>query len=247
MSLSEINIREKKFHNKLHSSSSKRSESVFYKALHNLYEDFFYFLKNKSQDKNILDFGCGIGSYTERILTFNPLKITAIDISEKAINIAKDKKNNKEDKIDYRVENCENTKLNSNEYDLIYGAGILHHLNLNKSTEEINRLLKKNGTLIFIEPLGTNPMINLYRKFTPNSRSKDEHPFKFRDIKYFQNLFKNVEVKYYGFFTLLFFPFYKSPENSKIFLLLSKIDKIFLKVPFFKFLAWSILIKAEKN
>ena len=150
MSLSEINIREKKFHNKLHSSGSERSESVFYKALHNLYEDFFYFLKNKSQNKNVLDFGCGIGSYTERVLTFNPLKITAIDISEKAINIAKDKKNNKEDKIDYRVENCENTKLNSNEYDLIYGAGILHHLNLNKSMEEINRLLKKNGTIIFI-------------------------------------------------------------------------------------------------
>ena len=32
MSLSEINIREKKFHNKLHSSGSERSESVFYKA-----------------------------------------------------------------------------------------------------------------------------------------------------------------------------------------------------------------------
>tara|TARA_Y100000590_G_C15691579_1_gene1003584 strand:- start:883 stop:1620 length:738 start_codon:yes stop_codon:yes gene_type:complete len=245
MSLTEINLREKEFHNKLHSDGSKRSESIFYKALHNLYEDFFNFIKNKSQNKNVLDFGCGIGSYAERVLAFNPLKITGIDISEKAINIAKDKKIN--NKVDYRVENCESTKLNSNEYDLIYGAGILHHLNLNKSMEEINRLLKKNGTLIFIEPLGTNPMINLYRKFTPNSRSKDEHPFRFRDIKYFKNLFKNVEVKYYGFFTLLFLPFYKSPQNSKIFLLLSKIDRFFLKVPFFKFLAWSIIIKAEKN
>ena len=41
MSLTEINIREKEFHNKLHSEGSKRSESIFYKALHNLYEDFF--------------------------------------------------------------------------------------------------------------------------------------------------------------------------------------------------------------
>ena len=139
MNLTEINLREKEFHNKLHSDGSKRSESVFYKALHNLYEDFFNFIKSKSQNKNVLDFGCGIGSYTERVLTFNPLKITGIDISEKAINIAKDKKIN--NKVDYRVENCESTKLNSNEYDLIYGAGILHHLNLNKSMEEINRLL----------------------------------------------------------------------------------------------------------
>ena len=66
--------------------------------------------------------------------------------------------------MDYRVENCESTKLNSNEYDLIYGAGILHHLDLKKSLNELNRLIGKNGTIIFIEPLGTNPIINLYRK-----------------------------------------------------------------------------------
>ena len=41
--------------------------------------------------------------------------------------------------------------------------------------------------LIFIEPLGTNPLINLYRKFTPTSRSDDEHPLTFEDIKYFKS------------------------------------------------------------
>ena len=83
----------------------------------------------------------------------------------------------------------ENTKLSSNYFDIIYGVGILHHLNLNKTVKEIERLLKKNGSLIFIEPLGTNPFINLYRKLTPNSRSKDEHPLTFNDIRYFKGLF----------------------------------------------------------
>lgn len=247
MSLTEINIREKEFHNKLHSEGSKRSESIFYKALHNLYEDFFNLIKSKSENKNVLDFGCGVGSYTKKVLGFNPIKVTGIDISEKAISIAKENKINNKDKVDYRVENCENTKLLSNQYDLIYGAGILHHLNLKKSITEIDRLLKKNGTLIFIEPLGTNPMINLYRVLTPNSRSKDEHPFNFRDIKNFKNQFRNVEIKYYGFFTLLFLPFYKSPQNSKIFSISSKVDRYILSLPFLKFLAWSIIIKAEKN
>ena len=245
MSLSEINIREKKFHNQLISAGNQRSENKFYRALYNLYNDFFDHLRNNIRNKNVLDFGCGTGGYAEKAINFHPSNITAIDISEKAIEIAKDR-GLEQKKVEYKVENCENTKLNSNEFDLIYGAGILHHLDLKKSVNEINRLLKKDGSLIFIEPMGTNPFINLYRKLTPKSRSSDEHPFNFKDINYFKNTFKNVKITYYGFFTLLFLPFYKSPQDSKIFSLVSKLDKIFLNITLFRFLAWSIIIRAEK-
>ena len=246
MNLTKINIWEKNFHNNLISSGNQRSENKYYKALHDLYKDFFEHLENNIKNKNVLDFGCGNGGYVEKASCFRPSSITAIDISEKAIELAKSRVV-KNTKVDYKVENCENTKLGSEQFDYIYGAGILHHLNLDKSVKEIERLLKRKGNLIFIEPMGTNPLINFYRKLTPGSRSSDEHPFKFSDIKFFKKVFKNVEVKYYGFFTLVFLPFYKSPENSKIFSLLAKIDKIFLKIPFFKFLAWSVIIKAEKN
>ncbi len=246
MSLSEINIREKNFHNKLIAEGNNRSENRFYKALHNLYSDYFEYIKNNIQNKKVLDFGCGNGGYAEKVSNFNPASLTGIDISEKAIELAKTRKL-KNTEINFEVENCEKTKFNSDQFDFIYGAGILHHLNIKESLNEIKRLLKKDGSLLFIEPLGTNPLINLYRKFTPNSRSPDEHPFKFQDIKYIKSLFKNVEIKYYGFFTLIFLPLYKSPENSKIFSLLSNIDKIFLQIPFFRFLAWSAIIKADKN
>ena len=49
-------------------------------------------------------------------------------------------------------------------------------LNFLSVLNEISRILKPNGKLLFIEPLGTNPLINFYRKLTPKSRSKDEHP-----------------------------------------------------------------------
>ena len=57
MNLTKVNIKEKEFHNKLHSSGMPRLQNKYYKALYNLYEDFLIFLKNNSQDKNILDFG----------------------------------------------------------------------------------------------------------------------------------------------------------------------------------------------
>ena len=205
MNLTETNIREKEFHNNLHSSGNPRPQNKYSKALHNLYEDFLIFLKNNTLNKNVLDFGCGNGVYSEKIIDFNPSKLTAIDISDKAIEIAKTKNHNK---INFKVENCENTKFNSNSFDIIYGVGILHHLSLNKAVKEAERLLKKDGNLIFIEPLGTNPIINLYRKFTPNARSDDEHPLTFGDIRYFKSLFSKVEIRYYGFLTLIFLPLF---------------------------------------
>ena len=37
--------------------------------------------------------------------------------------------------------------------------------------------------------MATNPIINLYRKFTPNARTSDEHPFKLSDIEFIKSLF----------------------------------------------------------
>tara|TARA_B100001093_G_scaffold463492_1_gene479599 strand:- start:4039 stop:4779 length:741 start_codon:yes stop_codon:yes gene_type:complete len=246
MTLSEINIREKKFHDKLQTGEGYRKENIFYKALFNLFKDFNNYLNQNVKDKIVLDYGCGVGSLTEKIAKGQPEKIIGIDISNVTIEkaILKAKEANLD--IEYKVDNCENSSLNSNSFDIIFGSGILHHLNLSLSVKEISRLLKKNGEMIFIEPLGTNPIINLYRKLTPNSRSKDEHPFLKEDFIFLKNTYKDVKVKYYGFFTLIFFPFYKDPENSKIYKILSCVDSYLFKLSFFKSLAWSALIICKK-
>ena len=247
MNLSEINRREKEFHDELHILNKRRFQNKFYKAVYNLYEDFFDILKKKVQSKDVLDYGCGIGNVAEKVINFKPKKLVAIDVSGEAIKKAKSETKSKENKIDYRVENCENSNLTSDAFDIIYGSGILHHLNLNKSLKELSRILKKGGIILFAEPMATNPIINIYRKFTPKARSVDEHPLVFQDIRLIESMFKNVEVKYYGFLTLIFFPFYKSPENSKLFRFISGIDRMILKTKYLRFLAWSVLVKAEKN
>jgi len=249
MSLSDINQRERKFHNQLHLSGNedRTHQNKYYKALHALQKDFLKDLEIETNLKDVLDYGCGTGNFAEKVKSFNPKKIVAVDISEEAIKKAKKNLKINSEKIEFRVENCEKLNLSSDSFDVAYGGGILHHLNLNKSLEELKRILRKDGKIIFVEPLATNPVINLYRKFTPKARSVDEHPFTFDDIKLIKSTFKNVEIKYYGFFTLLFFKFYKYPESSKLFKILSELDKLFLNSRFFKFLAWSVLIKAKKN
>ena len=247
MSLTNQNQREKEFHNELQSQSRGRFENIFYKAIFNSNEDFFKFLELNTINSEVLDFGCGIGSSLEKVIKFNPKKITGIDISEVSIRKAKDKVKETETEIELLVDNCEQTKFNSNNFDIIYGTGILHHLNMSMCLDEIKRVLKPGGKLIFIEPLGTNPLINLYRKLTPKSRSKDEHPLVKLDFDLIEKKFINTKLKYYGFLTLIFFPFYKSPKNSNIFKFLKIIDQFLFKLNIFKKFAWSVLIIAQKN
>ena len=247
MSLTDTNLREKNFHNKLHSGNGKRSENIFYKAIFNLYKDFYGYLDKHSANKIVLDFGCGSGGITEKIAKQNPSKIVGIDISEISIKKAIENAKVLNLDIEYKVENCEKSSLGNNFFDLIYGTGILHHLNLKSSAKEINRLLKKDGQMVFMEPLGTNPFINLYRKLTPNARSEDEHPFVNIDFEFLEEVYGKLTVKYYGFFTLIFFFLYKSPEKSLLYKFFAYLDEMFFKIRFFRFLAWSVLIICKKN
>jgi SAM-dependent methyltransferase len=247
MNLTKINLREKEFHNKLQSKSEVRFENIFYKALYNMYEDFSTYTSEKAKNKIVLDYGCGVGSITQKVATLNPSKLFGIDISEVSINKAIEEAKKLNLKIDYSVDNCEKTKFEAETFDLVFGSGILHHLNLEKSVSEINRVLKNNGEMVFLEPLGTNPLINFYRKLTPKSRSVDEHPFLKKDFNFINSLFKQVTIKYYGFFTLVFFLFYRNPKKSIIFKMVSKLDNYFFKIKFFKNFAWSVIIVAKKN
>ena len=247
MSLTEINLREKKFHNELQSKKKGRFENIFYKALYNMFKDFDLYISKKAKDKTMLDYGCGVGNNAQKFAEANPSKLFGIDISEVSINKAIENAKSLNLQIDYLVDNCEETKFKTETFDLVFGSGILHHLNLEKSVREINRILKKNGEMVFLEPLGTNPLINFYRKLTPKSRSLDEHPFLGEDFKFINSLFNKVTVKYYGFFTLIFFLFYRNPKKSLMFKIISKLDDYFFKIKYFKNFAWSVMVVAKKN
>ena len=247
MSLTEINLREKKFHNELQSKKKGRFENIFYKALYNMFKDFDLYISKKAKDKTMLDYSCGVGNNAQKFAEANPSKLFGIDISEVSINKAIENAKSLNLQIDYLVDNCEETKFKTETFDLVFGSGILHHLNLEKSVREINRILKKNGEMVFLEPLGTNPLINFYRKLTPKSRSLDEHPFLGEDFKFINSLFNKVTVKYYGFFTLIFFLFYRNPKKSLMFKIISKLDDYFFKIKYFKNFAWSVMVVAKKN
>ena len=245
MKLSEENIREKDFHDNLHKGEGERFENRFYKALGNMFNDFDQEVQNDCKDKNILDYGCGIGLNTEKYLKYSPKKITGVDISEVSLKKAR-KRFKVNENVEFKQDNCENLSLKNESFELIYGSGVLHHLKLDLAVKEIARVLKKDGKIIFVEPLGTNPIINLYRWMTPKARSHDEHPFKDKDFAFMRNHFKELKIKYYGFLTLIFYPFYSNQNSSKLFNFLSNIDQYLFKLRILRKFAWSALIVGKK-
>ena len=176
-----------------------------------------------------------------------PKKITGIDISEISLQKARKRvKLYENQKVEFKQDNCENLSLENESFELVYGTGVLHHLKLDLAIKEIARVLKKDGKIIFVEPLGTNPIINLYRWMTPKARSQDEHPFNEKDFAFMRNYFKDLKIKYYGFLTLIFYPFYGNQSSSKFFNLLSNFDQYLFKSRFLRKFAWSALIVGKK-
>ena len=99
-----------------------------------------------SEDKNLLDIGCGTGDFLETALKAN-WDITGIEPDESARKIANSKTNKSVFKIEYLE------KLKPNSFDVITLWHVLEHLpNLEMHASLFKSLLKPNGTLVIAVP-----------------------------------------------------------------------------------------------
>ncbi|MCM3405366.1 class I SAM-dependent methyltransferase [Cytobacillus oceanisediminis] len=99
--------------------------------------------------KKVLDAGCGEG-YFSRILAKSDASVTAVDYSEKMLEIAKER-TPIDLKIDYRHGNCEDLNfLEDNSFDLIVSNMVIQDLsNYEITFQEMYRLLVDGGYFIF--------------------------------------------------------------------------------------------------
>lgn len=167
--------REKAFHNNRYASDSENRSATgkYYRLKKQLDEQFLRNVINKSHNGSILEIGCGPNINTPHWIETTK-EAWAIDISEVAIEQGRQRLANTTSKAHLAVMNAEAMNFENNRFDVVCGKGILHHLDLKKAYSEIARVLKPDGMALFLEPLGHNPIINLYRKFTPQMRSDDE-------------------------------------------------------------------------
>ena len=240
---------EQKFHNEIF-ESDKRSEEVgrFYSLndeIHGVYDDLIF---NEVKNRVFLEYGCGMakGGRLTRLVKQGG-KGHGIDISDYAIDFLNKEAVEEGLDIDYQVMNAEDMTFDDDYFDVIYGTGILHHLDLDKSFDSISKKLKKDGRAIFIEPLGHNPLINGFRNKTPDIRTDDEHPLLMDDFKLAKKYFNKVDVRYFHL-TTLGLPFLFKHKSPKFLIrFFNGIDKVLFAIfPFLRKHAWQVVVNFQE-
>jgi SAM-dependent methyltransferase len=116
--------------------------------------------------KSVLDIGCGFGRLS--FLASRYAKhVNAIDMMEPSIRIAKIIREALGlENIDFKVLNAEKDCSKLGEYDFVFLSGVLEHmLKVDKTFNNINKLLKKSGKLLINCPGFHNPRGDIYMAF----------------------------------------------------------------------------------
>jgi SAM-dependent methyltransferase len=202
--------------------------------------------------KQVLEYGCGEGWIT-RDLAQDGAWVSAFDISAEAVRRTREVLESAGVSGRCRVAQmgAERLEYPDDYFDLSIGFAILHHLDLELALAELYRVLKPGGVAYFAEPLGSNPLINLYRRLTPQYRTEDEKPLDLETLAPLVARFSDVQhTDYYvtalAAIALVYLPFGQRlyPAMNRQ---LMKIDDKLLRVfPGLGRLAWYTILKLRK-
>lgn len=148
------------------------------------------------QDKLVLEYGCGEGWVTQDLAEMGA-RVSAFDISAEAVRQTQNSLASAgyADRCDISKMGAEKLDYADESFDTAIGFAIIHHLDLRLAIPELYRVLKPGGVALFAEPLGTNPLINLYRRLTPQFRTEDEEPLDLNALAPLFSRFSDVQHK----------------------------------------------------
>lgn len=168
--------------------------------------NIFKSLIGKSEtSENILECGCGSGEFTSQLAEIIDKKtnLFSVDISNAQIEIAKSKVSSRQ--IEFVNSSLNSTPFQDNYFDFIVGNSVLHHLDLDVFLNEIMRILKPDGKIVFFEPNLLNPQLYIVFKYGFFKKlyeaSPDEKPFTRWEIKKIleEKKFSNIKVTPFDF------------------------------------------------
>lgn len=271
---SEVLNREKEFHDAWAESVDPRSVKVDALAEACTMPETRYILSEFAKNgglkgKKILEIGCGCGEASVYFAKQGAV-VTATDISNGMVRLTQRVADYHQVSLTGLVCSADALPFPENSFDIVYGANVLHHVDMAKTLDEIRRVLKPGGIFACWDPILYNPAIRIYRRLASGVRSVDEHPV---DRKYI----KEISKRFYtpggicakGFWLsscLIFVKYYfidkvdpskerywkKVVDDSEtikpLYSKLERIDQVLLKrFPFLKWLCWNMVVIVRKE
>jgi 2-polyprenyl-3-methyl-5-hydroxy-6-metoxy-1,4-benzoquinol methylase len=111
----------------------------------------------------LLEVGSGIGVDTVQLARCG-FDVTAIDLTENAIAVARQFAEHRGVKIDFRLGNAERLDFPDESFDAVYSFGVLHHTpDIEQAVSEVRRVLRPGGTA-YVMLYHRDSLVNLAHK-----------------------------------------------------------------------------------
>jgi len=141
--------------------------------------EYAFALLGDLRGRTVLDFGCGSGR-SAVALRAKGARLLALDISPHLLEVTRKRlaAHGLEGDTEYLLATGHEMPIPSQSVDVVFGAAILHHLDLDEAADEVWRVLKPGGFAVFSEPVRDSGLYRLLRRVFPN-RSEDISPFEY--------------------------------------------------------------------
>ena len=212
----------------------------------------------------LLDLGCGAGE-SSVYFARKGARCVAGDSSPLMVETAKLLAERYGVNIKTRIVDAMELDFDSNTFDIVYAANVLHHVDAERSLHEIHRVLKPGGKACTWDPLRHNPLIKIYRQIATKVRTKDEQALSIFFVDKARDLFSKVRYDTFWLVTLwIFLRFfliervnpnrerywkkiiYEEFRLRRTYYRLEKVDNYLKKFPLMNRLSWNLAIVAEK-
>ena len=164
--------------------------------------EYAYHLLGDITGCRVVDFGCGSGSNTV-LLAGRGAHVWGIDISEDLLRLAQRRLtvSGREGGATFIAGSAHDTPFPDESIDVVFGMAILHHLDLDKVSREVRRVLKPGGRAIFKEPVRNSPVLRFARSLIPY-RAPDispyERPLTDAELQRFSKGFSSCHMRAFG-------------------------------------------------
>lgn len=160
---------------------------------------FEQLLRSAVHGRRVLELGCGDGENGARIRSYGADYVYGVDIS--AALLARAQARAEPGRLEF-VHRDVSQPIGAM-FDAIVGRSILHHVDYRPMLRRLfSENLRANGTMIFMEPLGSNPLIRLYTRIAPRAHTADERSFGLDDLQWFRSQFASFELFPFNFVSL---------------------------------------------
>jgi ubiquinone/menaquinone biosynthesis C-methylase UbiE len=161
--------------------------------------EYAFHLVGDARGLRVLDLGSGTGS-NSTLLAARGGRVTSMDISPDLLALAERRVelDGFGDSITTVCGSAHSIPLPSNSLDLVFGAAILHHLDLALTAQEVYRVLKPGGRAIFMEPTRNSRLLAFLRRLIPYQAadvSPFERPLRADEIASFASLFTRTNTR----------------------------------------------------